>query len=89
MTEKAIRDKGLLWAYEPEASSLSLIPGSSWLVYRDTEQGGRLRVGLLKAIYAEEGTYVVAYDEYEDIELRLSDIVSPARRISNRGQLKR
>lgn len=86
MTEKAIRYKGLLWAYEPEASSLSLIPGSSWIVYRE---GGRLRVGLLKAIYPEEGTYVVEHDEYEDIELGLRDIISPARRISNRGQLKR
>ncbi len=85
MTEKAIRYEGVLWAYEPEASSLSLSPGS-WLVYRE---GGRLRVGLLKAIYAEEGTYLVEHDEYEDIELGLSDIVSPARRISNRGQLKR
>lgn len=84
MTEKALRYQGLLWAYEPEASSLSLSPGS-WLVYRE---GGRLRVGLLKAIYPEEGTYLVEHDEYEDIELELRDIISPARRISNRGQLK-
>jgi len=84
VTEKALRYQGLLWAYEPEASSLSLSPGS-WLVYRE---GGRLRVGLLKAIYPEEGTYLVEHDEYEDIELELRDIISPARRISNRGQLK-
>jgi len=84
VTEKALRYQGLLWAYGPEASSLSLSPGS-WLVYRE---GGRLRVGLLKAIYPEEGTYLVEHDEYEDIELELRDIISPARRISNRGQLK-
>lgn len=86
MTERAIRHEGRLWAYEPEASSLSLIPGSSWLVYRE---GGRLRVGLLQAIYPEEGSYVVAYDEHEDIELELSDIVSLARPISSRSELKR
>ena len=39
-------------------------------------------------IYAEEGTYLVEHDEYEDIELELRDIISPARRISSRGQLK-
>ncbi len=64
MAEKAIRYKGLLWAYEPEASSLSLMPGSSQIAYRE---GGRLRVGLLRAIYPEEGTYIVEHDEHKDI----------------------
>lgn len=85
MTEKAIRYMGQLWAYEPEPSGYTLSPGS-WIAYRE---GGRLRMGLLRAIYPEEGMYVVAYDEFEDIELEPGDIVSPARRISNRGELKR
>ncbi len=88
MTERAIRHGSQLWAYEPEASSLSLRPGS-WIVYRDTEQSGRLRVGLLKAIYPEEGTYAVEYDEHEDIELEAGDIVALARPIASRSELSR
>ena len=86
MTEKALRYMGQLWAYErkPEPSGYTLSPGS-WIAYRE---GGRLRVGLLREIYPEEGIYVVAYDEHEDIELEPGDIVSPARQISSRSELR-
>jgi hypothetical protein len=88
VTEKAISQNAQLWAYEAEESTHYLEPGR-WIVYRDSEKGGRLRVGLIRGLYPDEGICVVAYDEYGDIELEGADIVGPARAISSRSELRR
>lgn len=88
MTEKAVRQGDRLWGYEPLESSHYLEPGG-WIAYRDIERGGRLRVGQIQALYLDEGTCVVAYDEDVDIELEGGDIVGPAREIASRSELRR